>query len=181
MTVTTQQARRQSIVACRESKMTYQAIGAEHGISCEWVRQILHKEGRSDLCGSLKPPIEKTCPACGIVFGNSKRFGKKRAKNAGSMIYCSIVCQVSYRSRTPTAIEREKAEIVFLARAANKTWREAGEAIGDNGKNPSRSAQHYAKIWGRKTGADVSWAFPGTTSRPPNLTVPPGFFEGFAP
>ncbi len=131
------------VVCMREGGATYLAVGNSFGVSRERVRQILHLEGRSDLC-FRKPKLPRgQCLNCGAPLDDTRNPTQKN---------CNQKCFSEYAAKTLTQLERRIIEASFQGRAETPpaTWLEIARRIGypDHMSTglPTRFKTYCAKI-----------------------------------
>ena len=152
------------IVNLRRSGMMLTEIGAKYGITRERVRQIIVRLGpdlTDDMAREVRLGPKEHCAVCGIEF----QYRNRARKTCGSP-----KCHKTYIATKPPVLtdkQREYGEKILSLRAFGMTWKEISRHVWPdipkaNGENAyAAHAQAYAKIYAKKTGEDVSWAFSG--------------------
>ena len=134
----------------RDQKMSLVQIGTELKVTRERVRQLLGIIGRDDASRPHYVLNKWSCLVCGKELWGMQ--GKSKT--------CSRTCFRALHGRTPTAIEKERGTRVLELRAQGLRWTTIGTHLGfSSDVNRAARAQHYAKIYARKTGLNINWAF----------------------
>lgn len=138
--------RNAEIVRLREQRLSYGAIGECFGLTREAVRLILHRMGRSDLCGrDMGPPNmpPRPCEHCGKWF----------QPNMATRRYCSKPCA---DKEIGEKLATDRWAPALDMRRKGMTWQAIAEALG---AEKAAIAIMGARRYAARTGADTTGVF----------------------